>query len=324
MRIGLIDVDGHNFPNLPLMKLSAWHKRNGDEVEWYNPLLSGHMDKVYMSKVFSFSDDYQWPIDADEIIRGGTGYAIETIDGKEVYRPERDIILPAEVEHICPDYSLYPQFEDTAYGFMTRGCPRGCNFCIVGDKEGRKTQTVAPLEEFWRGQKNVVLLDPSPIAAMEWKENLQQLIDSKATVDFTQGVDIRLMTEERAEYLKRVKTKAIHFAWDRYEDKDIIVPRLRMYKEITGCNKRRAIVYILVGYNTTLQQDLERIYTVRELGFNPDVRVYEKYSLPKGHILLKLQRYVNNRIIFNSIKRFEEYDKLTDNQRELVLGMGVG
>lgn len=74
MKIGLIDVDGHNFPNIPLMKLSAWHKKQGDQVEMYSPFFSGHMDKVYMSKVFTFTDDYPYYIYADEIVQGGTGY----------------------------------------------------------------------------------------------------------------------------------------------------------------------------------------------------------------------------------------------------------
>lgn len=81
MRIGLIDCDGHNFPNIPLMKISAWHKKNGDSVEWYEPLLSGHMDKVYCSKVFSFTPDYPYFIDADEVIKGGSGYSIENVGG---------------------------------------------------------------------------------------------------------------------------------------------------------------------------------------------------------------------------------------------------
>ena len=108
MRIGLIDVDGHNYPNLPLMKLSAWHKAQGDSVEWYEPLTSGHMDRVYLSKVFSFTPDYQYGIDSDEIIRGGSGYAISLVDGKEVYDKSADNDLPYEIEHIYPDYSLYP------------------------------------------------------------------------------------------------------------------------------------------------------------------------------------------------------------------------
>ena len=94
MRIGLVDVDGHNFPNLPLMKLSTWHKRQGDSVEWYEPLLSGHMDRVYISKVFSFSPDYERCIDADEVIKGGSGYCIHLEDGEEVYDTEKDSLLP--------------------------------------------------------------------------------------------------------------------------------------------------------------------------------------------------------------------------------------
>ena len=152
MRIGLIDVDGHNFPNIPLMKISAWHKQMGDSVEWYSPLLSGHMDKVYMSKVFSFTADYEYPIDADEVVRGGSGYCISLVDGKEVFDASKDIRLPDEVEHIYPDYSLYG-ITDTAYGFLTRGCPRGCSFCHVKAKEGTISRKVADLSEFWDGQK---------------------------------------------------------------------------------------------------------------------------------------------------------------------------
>ena len=132
MKIGIIDVDGHNYPNLPLMKISAYHKAKGDSVEWYQPMFSGHMDKVYMSKVFSFTPDYEWCIDADEVIKGGSGYAIKLIDGKEIYDKSIDHDLPPEIEHIYPDYSLYPEMtKDTAYGFLTRGCPRGCGFCHV-------------------------------------------------------------------------------------------------------------------------------------------------------------------------------------------------
>jgi len=153
LRVGLIDVDGHNgYPNLPLMKLSAWHKQRGDSVEWYKPLVSGHMDIVYLSKVFGFTPDYLYPIDADEIIKGGSGYCIEVVDGKEVYHSERDRMLPDEIEHIYPDYGLYPKkTRDTAYGYLTRGCPMGCDFCIIKDKEGRKSHKVAELSEFFKG-----------------------------------------------------------------------------------------------------------------------------------------------------------------------------
>lgn len=299
MRAGLIDVDGHNFPNLPLMKISAYHKSRGDSVEWYEPLFSGHMDKVYMSKVFTFTPDYPYCINANEVIKGGTGYSYP--DGGEE--------LPEEIEHIYPDYQLYKDtFPDTAYGFLTRGCPRGCDFCIVGKKEGRCARKVADLSEFWNGQKNIALLDANMFACKEWKDLSVQLIESGAWVDFSQGCDIRLMTDEKAEYIKRMKIKQVHFAWDRYEDKEKIVPQFKRFKEITQWDYRKLGVYVLCNFNTTFEQDLDRVYTLRELGYNPYVMLYEKDKLPAKHRLKLLQRWVNNRIIFRSCKRFEEYD----------------
>lgn len=311
LRVGLIDVDGHNgYPNLPLMKLSAWHKQRGDSVEWYRPLVSGHMDIVYMSKVFGFTTDYQYPIDADEIVKGGSGYCIEVVNGKEVYHSEKDRMLPDEIEHIYPDYSLYPKkTRDTAYGYLTRGCPRGCDFCIVKDKEGRKSRKVADLSEFFTGgvQKNINLLDPNITACKDFPELAGQLIESGANIIFEQGIDIRTMTVEKAELIKQMKVRSIHFAWDRYEDKDKIIPKFEMFRDITGWNKNRMSVYVLTNYNTTFDQDLERVYTLRSLGYHPDVRIYQKQSLPKGHDLLRLQRWVNAPQIFYSTNRFEEY-----------------
>lgn len=308
MRIGLIDVDGHNFPNIPLMKISAWHKQQGDAVEWYSPMFSGHMDKVYMSKVFSFTPDYPYYIDADEIIKGGSGYCISLVDGKEVFDKSKDIDLPYEIEHIYPDYSIYG-IDDTAYGFLTRGCPRGCDFCHVKDKEGKCLYKVADLSEFWNGQKNIVLCDPNILACAEWKNLLQQLIDSKAWVDINQGLDIRLMTQEKAEMIKKLKIKELHFAWDRYEDKDIVVPKFKMFKEITNIDIRKLIVFVLCNFNTTIEQDLERIYTLRDMGYWAYVMLYDKEHIPKGSDLRKMARWVNNRFIFAQCKTFEEYKK---------------
>lgn len=153
MRIGLIDVDHHNYPNLALMKISAYHKAQGDSVEWYMPF-SDRYDRVYVSKVFSFSPDIDEHINADEVLRGGTGYAIKLENGKEVYHPELDKPLMPEIENIYPDYSIYPMYtKDTAYGFLTRGCPRGCAFCHVVSKEGRCSVKVANLSDFWGGAK---------------------------------------------------------------------------------------------------------------------------------------------------------------------------
>lgn len=312
MKIGLIDVDGHNYPNLPLMKISAWHKAKGDLVEWYDPFLGlvEEYDKVYMSKVFSFTPDYDRPIYAKEIEKGGTGYCIEMVDGKEIFHKERNKNLPKEIEHIYPDYSIYPeQTKDTAYGFLTRGCPRDCNFCIVKDKEGLCSHKVADLSEFWRGQKNIELLDPNLLACKEWKDLLQQLIDSKAKVNFNQGLDIRMMNEEKAEMLNQIPIKAIHFAWDRYEDKDLILPKFKVFRKKSKVNPHDLQVYVLVGdrQRKVTEQDLYRIYWLRDNGYAPYVMIYEKYDLPKTHELKQLQRYVNNRFVFWSCNSFEEY-----------------
>lgn len=306
MKIGLIDVDGHNFPNIPLMKISAWHKSHGDSVEFYNPLVSGHMDRVYLSKVFSFSEDFAYHIDADEVIKGGSGYCISLVDGKEVFDKSKDVELPHEIEHIYPDYELY-HIKDTAYGFLTRGCPRGCEFCHVKEKEGMKSVKVANLSEFWRGQKNIVLCDPNILACKDWHELFQQLIDSRASVDFNQGLDIRLMTREKAEMLQKIKTKMLHFAWDRYEDKDAILPKFEMFKDVCGKNERALIVYVLCNFNTTIEQDVERIETLRTLGYWGYVMLYDKEHLPKNSVYKKLQRWCNNRTIFAKCRTFNEY-----------------
>lgn len=162
MIVGLIDVDGHNFPNLALMKISAWHKAQGDRVEWWWGL-GGEYDLVYMSKVFdsTYTPDIPEPLNAKRIIKGGTGYGL-------------DNRLPDEIEHIYPDYSIYPELtKETAYGFLTRGCPRACDFCIVAGKEGRRSVKVADLSEWWSGQKRIELLDPNLLACPDHMNLLQ-------------------------------------------------------------------------------------------------------------------------------------------------------
>ena len=309
-RIGLIDVDGTGrFPNIALMKISAWHKNNGDSVEWYDPLFSGHFDRVYLSKVFSFTPDYEFPIDADEIMKGGSGYCIRLENGKEIFDESKNTNLPYEIEHIYPDYSIYPELtQDTAFGFLTRGCPRGCDFCIVGKKEGRCAVKVADLSEFWNGQRKIVLCDPNILACKDWRDLLQQLIDSRAEIDFNQGLDIRLMTEEKARLLNQIKIKEIHFAWDRYQDKENILPKLKLFASITKHSPQahKAIVYTIVNFDTTIEQDLERIYTLRDLGYWPYVMIYDKEHCQR--VYKNMQRWVNNRFIFAKCKRFEDYE----------------
>lgn len=308
MKVGLIDVDGHNYPNMALMKISAWHKMLGDDVGWYDPLMSGEKDRVYLSKVFSFSSDFVWPIKSDEIIKGGTGYAIKNKNGKEVFEKQKHKDLPDEIEHMMPDYGLYG-IKDTAYGFLSRGCPRNCDFCHVGAKEGCKSRKVANLSEFWSGQKQIVICDPNLLACKDWEDMIGQLIESKAWVDINQGLDMRLMTDYTARMIKKIKAKNLHFAWDKMDEYKKIVDKFRMFKEETGINYRKLGVYVLTGFDTTLDEDLFRVYTLRDLGYSPYVMIYQKDKLPKKHILRDLQRWVNNKIIFAKCKTFEEYKR---------------
>jgi len=288
MRIGLVDVDCHNFPSLPLMKISAHHKAKGDAVELHNTF--GYYDRIYMSKVFTFTPDYDYAYNADEVIRGGTGYNIKTA-------------LPKEIETICPDYSLYPQYSES-YGFLTRGCPRNCAFCVVTQKEGNQAVQVADIEDFHRGQKTVKLLDPNLLACKDREKLLTQLAETKAGIDFTQGLDVRLIDKDIVTLLNRLKVKMIHFAWDNpHED---LVSKFALFNEHFRLKSyERKGVYVLTNFNSTHQEDLHRIYTLRDLGFNPYVTVYDKPNAPK--ITTQLQRWVNNRRIFRSTKKFEEY-----------------
>lgn len=292
MKVGLIDVDGHHFPNLCLMKISAYHKARGDSVEWHDGRKK--YDLVYMSRVFTdtYSKDFGGNVKADRIIKGGTGYGT---DNK----------LPYEVEHMRPDYGMYPQFAGTAYGFLTRGCPRGCGFCIVADKEGKKITAVADLAEFWNGEKEIKLLDANILACPDWERLLLQLAQSGAWVDFTQGLDIRLVTPEKAAALNKIRTKMLHFAWDNPEDD--LIPHFKKFLEYTDvkdCRKRR--VYVLTNYGSSHEQDLYRVYALRDMGYDPYVMVYEKPSAPQE--TRRLQRWVNNKRLFYAVKDFKDYD----------------
>lgn len=273
------------------MKLTAYHKAQGDQVAWWEP--SGRYDMVYKSRVFTdtYSKDTVAISNAEQVVQGGTGYG-----------PGPD--LPEAVEHICPDYSIYPQFSGTAYGFLTRGCPRQCPFCIVSGKEGRRSRHVADLSEFWTGQKEIKLLDPNLLACPEHERLLLQLAESRAYVDFSQGLDIRLITPDNVALLNRVRVKAVHFAWD--DPNTDLTGYFRRFVELTAIKSdRRRRVYVLTNYGSTHEQDLYRVETLRSLGYDPYVMVYDRPSAPP--ITRHLQRWVNNKRVFYTVPRFSDY-----------------
>lgn len=293
MNIGLIDVDSHNFPNLALMKISAYHKSIGDNVSFVDDF--GSYDTVYKSKVFTFSKEDEKIYSCDNIISGGTGY---NLDSK----------LPKEIESMSPDYSLYNY--DYAVGYLTRGCPRRCPFCIVAEKEGTISYKVSDLNSFWNGQKEIKLLDPNITACKDLIPLLNQLIDSKASIDFTQGLDIRFMTDEVIDMILQMNVKTIHFAYDRMNQSQLIEKRLSRFREKTGYGRNKVSVFVLVNYETTIEEDMHRLDFIRSVGFRPYVMIYDKHKLPYGKsVHPRLQRWVNNVAFFYKYKDFNEYQQ---------------
>lgn len=302
MNIGLVDVDDTKFPNLCLMKLSSFYKSIGDTTMLLRPrdVLSGgnlfySCDKLIGASVFTSNSKISSELEKAGVFVAGTG-----TDKKDV--------LPDSVEHIFPDYSLY-SISDTAYGFLTRGCPRRCPFCIVSDKEGSKSVKVADLSEWWNGQKNIKLLDPNILACPDHISLLEQLRDSKAYVDVTQGMDARLLNDTNLEVIKDIKIKRIHFAWDNPKDK-VVPEKLRLFKGYTKNLKTDYVkhkCYVLTNYWSTLEEDLYRVYWLRDNGFDPYVMIYDKPNAPKE--IRKLQGWVNNKRIFRTCNKFDEYSR---------------
>lgn len=310
MKVGLIDVDGHNFPNLALMRISAYHKARGDTVEWWWGW--GHYDVVYMSKVFSdtYSADAQEPVNADKIIKGGTGYAISLENGREVFHKEAHVVLPQEVECCKPDYSIYPQY-DFAVSMTSRGCPNGCGFCHVAEKEGRCAAKVADVADFWSGQKHIEVLDPNITACEDKRDLFKQYRETDATICFNQGLDIRLLNDADIDDINRMRIKGIHFAWDN--------PAQDLRKRFIYYAKRArhrphgsyGTVYVLTNFGKCsteeqIERALFRINALREIGFDPYVMIYDKQNAPQE--IRYLQRWCNNKIIFKSEPDFSNYD----------------
>lgn len=290
------------------MRISAYHKALGDNVEWWQTDFK-YYDKVYMSKIFSdaYSPDIQEPINCGEVIKGGTGYNIELgSDGKEHFDKVNHKDLPPEIEKMFPDYSIYPQF-DFAVSMTSRGCPRGCSFCHVAAKEGRCAVKVADVSDFWNGQKEIRILDPNITALKDAdkRDLMRQYINTKAILDFTQGLDIRLLNDADIADINQMRLRTLHFAWDN--PKDNLEPKFKAFAKQFRRKSNIGMVYCLTNYNSTMEENLYRIYTLRDLGYKPYVMIYDKPNAPKE--IRRLQRWCNSKFIFNSCKKFEDYQK---------------
>lgn len=299
MRIGLVDVDGHNFPNLALMKLSAWHKKQGDVVEW--AFMDGRYDILYKSKVFTFSDDDEYTYGAQKVIRGGTGYL------------DYETVLPEEVEHIYPDYGLYG-ITDTAYGFVTRGCINHCSFCVVPKKEGMIRKN-AMLFEFWKQgkQSKIVLLDNN-ILAHPWGINQLGLLSKwgGAMLDCNQGLDARLIADDIALQKMLGKIRWTNDVIRLACDSDSQIEPCR--KAIAGlrCYSERSLdfsVYTLLYGNQ--ENCLRRINILRDMSrVYPFAQPYRSFTnqdkVPDWQ--KDIARWCNMRATFRSCT-FDEYKK---------------
>ena len=256
MKIGLLDIDGHNFPNLALMKISAFYKQQGHDVQWVKNLQQ--YDMVYKSKIFTFTPDKNILYKSEHTIIGGTGYKLYGelfCDGAE------------------PDYSLYPQFPD-AYGFLTRGCVRKCSWCIVPKKEGW-IRPYRNIETVLQGKKTAVLMDNNVLASDHGKYQMEKIVDSGCKVDFNQGLDSRLVTEEIAKLLSKIKwIRFIRFAVDSI---DTMEPFLFALEKLNryGVKNYRIFVYVLVK---DVDDANYRCKILKRLGVNPFAQTYRDFE----------------------------------------------
>jgi len=263
LRILLVDIDRlksrrNLFPNLALMKLSAYHKGRGDTVLPLNFLLA-EAEVIYASCMFQENADVLQTLPLEGVRYGGSGFR------------NWHVVLPSDVEHICPDYSLYDC--KVAMGFTSRGCCRRCPFCIVPEKEG-EPKAWASIYEFWRGQEKVVLLDPNLLAAPNWRQTLEDLIREGVEVDFNQGLDIRLVTEEAARLLRKVRYgRYLRFAWDLMQTEAQVRRGLETLRR-AGIPPSRCMFYMLIGFNTTYEEDLYRVRVLRGMGADVFVMAY--------------------------------------------------
>ena len=295
MKIGLLDIDGHNFPNLALMKLSNWHKQQGDNVSWYSGI--EYYDKVYMSKVFTFSTDELRVIQADEVVKGGSGY--------KYYNQ----ILPDEIEHICPDYSIYPMYKE-AYGFLTRGCINKCQFCIVPKKEGY-IRAHADITEFLDGRKSAILMDNNVLASEHGLKQIDKICTLKIKVDFNQGMDCRLIAKDKniAKLLSNVHwIRYLRMSYDSSVIADEVDTAISYLKEC-GIPTYKLFFYILVK-DGEIEDAEQRALHLDYLDCVPFAMPYRDLdnNKPLSIQQKRFARWVNVKSIFKSCD-FQDYKR---------------
>jgi len=295
VKVGIYDVDS-KIPNLALMKLSAHHKARGDQVETYSPLFKHDYDKIYASKIFNFSDPSM--LDDERMEIGGTGWDVKKN-------------LPDEIERLVPDYTLY-NFPHSL-GFTQRGCRLRCGFCVVPEKEG-KPYGVNTIEEIWtqRDSDFVILLDNDFFGNPDWSDRIEEIKEYDLRVNFNQGLNIRNLKEEQAAALASVRfsnrtgtAKAVHFAWDDARHEKLIHRGIKTCID-AGIKPYQMSFYVLIGYNSTLEEDMHRVMILRDYGCDPYVMPYDKTDPYQ----LRFTRWVNNKAIFFSVPWHEYHSSI--------------
>jgi hypothetical protein len=297
MKIGLIDVDGYynkrkkfQYPNLALMKVSAYYKKIKETVEVYNGF--SHYDKVYMSKIFTFSEDYPFEVNSDGVLKGGTGYKL--YDN-----------LPEEIDRICPDYSLYDS--KSAYGFLTRGCIRKCSWCVVPLKEGM-IHAYADIDDFIADKNSAILMDNNVLAHEHGLSQIEKIISKKISIDFNQGLDARLIADnpEIAKLLSKVKwLTPLRMACDTQSQMDSVQKATELLRKY-GTKPNNFFIYVLVK---DIDDALKRVMFLKNLKLDPYAQPYRdfenNYVDPK---LNQFKRWVNAKVYFKSFS-WEEYKR---------------